>query len=391
MKTIELAGRIAVVTFSRVLLNTSRRFVYTFAPTLSRAYHVPLTAITSLIAINQGTSLMGIFFAPLGDRFGYRSVMLWAMALLTAGMLAAGVLPVFGTLVVALLLAGLSKSLFDPAIQAYVAVRVPYQRRGLVIGILELAWAGSTILGIPLAGLMMAGYGLPVTFLSFAAVSLLSFVLIRTLIPADPPASVSPIRWQQTLMLLKTLRHNRSAIGLMGFSFCAAAANDNLFVVYAAWLEQDFGLGLVALGLGTSVIGAAEISGELLTAGLADRIGLKRSVIIGLLTSAAAYLLLPLAVNSLFSALVGLFLVFLTFEFMIVTSISLCTELIPEARATMMAAFYSTAGIGRVAGSIMGGRLWLAGGLPVVGPVSAALNILGLACLIWGLHHWQQH
>ena len=46
---------IVVTTLCRLVLNTARRFVYPFAPALSRGLGVPLTAITSLIAINQAT------------------------------------------------------------------------------------------------------------------------------------------------------------------------------------------------------------------------------------------------------------------------------------------------------------------------------------------------
>jgi DHA1 family inner membrane transport protein len=83
-------------------------------------------------------------------------------------------------------------------------------------------------------------------------------------------------------------------LGTLGFAFFVSAANDNLFVVYGAWIEKAFSLSIVALGAGTSVIGIAELIGESLTATFADRFGLKRSVIVGLILSAACYGILPL-------------------------------------------------------------------------------------------------
>ncbi|MBT7891204.1 MAG: MFS transporter, partial [Deltaproteobacteria bacterium] len=118
-----------VITFSRLLLNTSRRFVYTFAAAFSRGLGVPLTSITSLIAVNQGTSVLGIFFGPLGDRLGYKFMILIGMSFLAVGMLAAGILPFYWVIAIAMLLSGLGKSIVDPAIQAYVGQRVPYRRR----------------------------------------------------------------------------------------------------------------------------------------------------------------------------------------------------------------------------------------------------------------------
>ena len=159
MKSSELAVRIVIVTLSRLLLNTSKRFIYTFAPALSRFLGVPLTSITSLIAISQATSVSGMFFAPLGDRFGYKLLMLGGLISLAAGMFAAGILPLYATLILTVILAGLGKNVFDPAIQAYVGKQVSYQKRGFAIGFLEMSWAGSTLLGIPGIALLINWMG----------------------------------------------------------------------------------------------------------------------------------------------------------------------------------------------------------------------------------------
>ena len=61
-KTGGLIVKIVVATLSRLFLNTARRFIYPFAPVLSRGLGVPLTAIVSLIAVNQATGLMAVLF-----------------------------------------------------------------------------------------------------------------------------------------------------------------------------------------------------------------------------------------------------------------------------------------------------------------------------------------
>jgi hypothetical protein len=58
--------------------------------------------------------------------------------------------------------------------------------------------------------------------------------------------------------------------------------NDNLFVVYGTWLETAFNLSLAVLSEGAFFIRIAELSGELLTAFLSDRIELKKAVNIGI-------------------------------------------------------------------------------------------------------------
>jgi hypothetical protein len=56
----------------------------------------------------------------------------------------------------------------------------------------------------------------------------------------------------------------------------------------------------------------------------------------------------------------------------------------------MMAGCLATAGIGRVIGALIGGQIWLAGGILTTGLVSACLSALALVSLSWGLHGWQK-
>jgi len=381
---------IGVTTLCRLVLNTARRFAYPFAPALSRGLGVPLTAITSLIAVNQATSILGVFFGPLADRLGYRLMMQTGMALLVVGMFAGGFLPFYGVILVALFLAGLGKSMFDPALQAYVGERVPFHRRGLVIGFLEFSWAGSTLLGIPAIALLIDRLGWRAPFFAMGGCGLLGILAIRILIEKG----VQKYPPKHSVLLFKDawrlLLRERAARGALLFSFLVSMANDNLFVVYGAWLEKRFSLSIVALGLGTAVIGIAELIGESMTATLADRLGLKRSLLGGLAICLICYAILPYLGQTLGMSLFGLFLIFLAFEFMIVTSLSIFTELLPSARATMMASSLAAAGIGRVVGTLIGGPIWLAGGIYATSLVSAILSGLALVALFWGLHGWKK-
>ena len=77
-----LVLNIGVAALCRFILNTSRRFIYPFAPVLSRGLGVPLTAITSLIALNWATGIIAVFIGPVTDRLGYRLMMIVGMTLL---------------------------------------------------------------------------------------------------------------------------------------------------------------------------------------------------------------------------------------------------------------------------------------------------------------------
>jgi MFS transporter, DHA1 family, inner membrane transport protein len=382
-----LALQITVASLCRVLLNTARRFPYPFAPALSRGMGVPLAAVTSLIAVNQVTGLLSLLFGPLADRWGSRIMLSAGLGFLATGMLGAGFFPFYGVILIGLFLAGLGKSAFDPALLAYVGERVPFQRRGLFVGFMETAWAASTLLGVPLIGFLMARLGWRAPFFAIGFLALLGMGALAFLLRSHGGGAGS----RAPLAMFgawKKLVHERAGLGILGFSFFLSIANDNFFVVYGAWMEQVFHLSVVALGATASVIGIAELLGEALTASLGDRLGLRRSMTVGLILSTGSYLLLPLLEGSLTGGLGALFSVFLFTEFAIVAALSLSTEVMPDARATMMSGYLAAASLGRVCGALMGGFLWSLGGLRAVALVSASINTLALLSFLWGLRFW---
>jgi len=383
-----MVWKVGVAISCRLVLNTARRFAYPFAPVLSRGLNVPLTAVTALIAMNQATAIPGLIFGPLADRLGYRLMMLCGLGMLTFGMFSGGFFPFYWVVMAALFLAGLGKTVFDPAIQAYMSERVPFGRRGLVIGFLEFSWAGSTLVGIPLLGLAIEGWGWRAAFFVLGTLGLLGFGVLRFLISEGKTSGPARQRPVGLLTAWRRLGRERTALGAIGFAFFMSVANDNLFVVYGAWLEKTFSLSVIALGLGTGAIGAAELLGETMTATFADRFGLKRSVTLGLLLCLVCYGILPLFEKGVSVALAGLFAIFLTFEFTIVSFLSLCTELLPGSRATMMSSFFAAAGVGRIFGALLGGPVWLAGGIVATSCVSVAISTLALASFMWGLKGW---
>jgi len=385
-----LARQIIAVMFFRLLLNTGRRFIYPFAPAISRGLDVPLAAMTSIIATSQMTSLLGLFSGVVADRIGYRFMMRVGLALLACGMLLCGLLPTYWPVFIGLVVASFGKTVFDPAIQAFIGRNIPFTGRARVIGLVETAWAGSTLIGIPALGLIIEHVGLNNSFLILGLLGAIGWLAISWVIPPDETRIVSTKERTGLLTSLKQLVGIRPAAGMLAFGFWISIANDSLFVIYGAWFEQDFLVSLVTLGFSTVAIGAAELLGESLTAIFSDRLGLKRAVVLGLCLAICAYLLLPFLGRTLPLAMAGMFGIFLAFEFTIVSSFSLSTELMPNARATMMSGFYATSGIGRMIGVLIGGLLWQFGGITLVAWTSAGCTAVGLLSLLWGLHGWQQ-
>ncbi len=382
----QFAGFITITTLTKLLFNITRRLIYPFAPEFARGLNVELSAITSVIAINQGTSLLGAVGASFADKYGYRILMLFSVGILTIGTFAVGLIPIYSVLVICLFLAGLAKSIFDPSLQAFIANFVPFEKRGQIIGITELAWAGSTLVGIPLAGIIIERFSWQTPFIIIGGLSLICFFIILKIMPKDKRKNKADATRTRMITNWKTIIKDRKVLGILSFVFFMSLANDNLFVIYGAWLEQSYNLSLAAIGFGTILIGISEVLGEGFTVFFSDRIGLKKTIIIGVSLCACSYFLLPALNIGLAYVLAGLFLVFFTFEFTIVTCMSLSTELVPELRASTMSAFFAIGGIGRVAGAFSGGFIWSNYGLLPICLVSGFCTCAALISILAGFY-----
>ena len=79
-------------------------------------------------------------------------------------------------------------------------------------------------------------------------------------------------------------------------------------------------------------------------------------------------------------ALLGLFLFYLTFEFALVSTIPLMTEVLPSTRATLMAVYGSSVSLGRAAGDLLAPALY-SHGILLNGLVALTFNILAILAL----------
>jgi predicted MFS family arabinose efflux permease len=310
---------------------------------------------------------------------GRKFAMLVGLLLFTAGMVLVTLWPTYPALFAALLLASASKLIFDPSMQAYLGDRVHYTRRGLAIAVTEIGWSGAFLVMIPLAGWLIARtdrWQAPFPWLAGFAV--LSIFLLWRVIPSDSTGASKRPSLAQGLRLI--LGHPAALAGL-SVGLLLSLSNEVVAIVYGAWMEDSYGLDVAALGVASAVIGFAELGGEGLVAGVVDRLGKRRSVMVGIALNAGASLLLPLLSGGVELALVGLFLLFLTFEFALVSSLPLMTELVPHARATLMAGNVAGLSAGRMIGSLIGPLLFewglLANSLTAVG-----LDLVALVALI---------
>jgi predicted MFS family arabinose efflux permease len=226
------------------------------------------------------------------------------------------------------------------------------------LAITEYGWSLSFIFGIPLVGFLIARGGWMAPFPLFALLGSVSFLVLLWMLPRDPdPKPDQPKFWAN----LRTVLTFTPALLGLSVNIMMSSANEVINLVFGVWMEDTFGLKIAALGLAAAVIGFSELGGETLSAGLTDRLGKTTAVAIGLILNSLAALLLPILGTTIPGALVGLFLFYIAFEFSIVSAIPLMTEILPEARATLMAANVASHSLGRALGALLAAALYTVG------------------------------
>ncbi len=360
-----IGGQVALFTAARTVINSAFRMVYPFLSIFAHGLGVDLLTISIAMTARSLMGFFGPFLAPIADLRGRKISMLLGLGLVVLSAGSISFFPVYPVFFAGLLGIALGNLIFIPAMQAYVGDIVPYKRRGKVIGITELSWSLAFIVGVPAVGWIIdfashspatEAFAWRAPFPFIAALGFLFMLLIAWRIPNTRSQSVSLGNAFQTISHIFAYP---SVLAALGFAVAATAANETVNLVFGIWLEDQFSLKLAALGAASAVIGISELSGEGLSALLADRWGKENSVRTGLVISAVATILLYFISGiGVAAALTGLFLFYLGFEFTIVSSLSLISEIFPPARATVMASVVACFSLGRALGALLAPRLY---------------------------------
>lgn len=331
-------------------MNTTIRMVYPFLPLIGRSMGVDLVTLSRALTLRSASGMFGPLLGTVADTRGRRTGMLLGLSLFTVGVGLMVFWSSYTSFVFMLVLSLLGVLTFLPSMQAYLGDRVPYRQRALALALTETSWSLSFIIGVPIIAFLIArgGWTAPFPFLLGAGV--LAMAALLWMLPRDRSEDGSQaMPWQN---LRKVLTYKPALAGIiMALTF--SASNELVNLIFGVWLEDSFGVKIAALAAASMVIGVSELSGEVLVIGITDRMGKRRAIGIGLLLNSLVALGLPFLGTSMAGALVGLFFFYLTFEFTIVSSLPLMNEILPVARATMMAVFMSGTSVGRAFGDML--------------------------------------
>jgi predicted MFS family arabinose efflux permease len=260
---------------ARMTSNACYRFVGPFIATIARGLHVRLADIGVAIAISELFGLASPLIGRLVDRLGARRAVAVGLGAAIIGTCLAAATQGVAMLAVALVILGQGNTTFYLGIGTWIALHVPYERRGRVTGLIEVSWAFGLLIGVSAMGLVTAASNWRVGYLSGAAAMTIMAIVVMGRIdsPTDEHRTAAKTRPLGKLVSRGWL------ILLSGFAI--TAASHALIVTFGSWLEDEFGLTPAGLSAVTFLLGAGELVATLSVARFTDIWGKRRSVAVG--------------------------------------------------------------------------------------------------------------
>jgi DHA1 family inner membrane transport protein len=372
-------GQLIVFTSTRLILSTAYRMVFPFLGVFARGLGVGLETVSFVIGVRSAMGLVGPVFGAFADTRSRRQAMLVGLALFVSGMALVSAFPTILFFSAGLILSGVGNIIADSSVYAYIGDHVPYAQRGRAIAIVEIGWSAAFLVGVPVVGWLITRRGWQAPFPFLAGLGLIAALWLRHILSSsEQSAKRQPSAWR-SLHLIRT--QSTAIFGLL-VTLLLLAANQCINIIYGAWMETIHGLQAAQLGAASAVIGAAGIGGVALAATVSDRIGKRRAIALGVGTNTIVCLALPAFEEQLPAVLSALFLFYLSFEFALVSSIPLMTQLVPAARATLMAANVAAIAAGDAIGAFIGPYVFRVG-IEANALVAVSLNLAALSLLLW--------
>lgn len=257
-------------------------------PQFATTFDVGATAAAVIVSI---FAFMRLLFAPAGGalivRLGERPVYVAGLLIVAASTAACAFAQDYWQLLIFRGLGGAGSVMFTVASMALVVRLAPPESRGRVSGAYASAFLIGNVCG-PIVGGLLAGFGLRIPFLAYAAALVLAALVVQTQLSHVPGKSRMDGGPEQAMGLAEALRDSAYRAGLFSSfangwaTFGVRMATVPLFAVAA------LGAGPAAAGWALAVFAGGNAAALTVSGKLADSLGRKPMMIAGLLLTGVA-------------------------------------------------------------------------------------------------------
>ena len=226
--------------------------------------------VVSAYAFSAGAS--GLLAAGFADRFDRKKLLLLFYAGFVTGTLLCALAHSYGFLLFARMITGVFAGVVGSTVFAITTDLFPYQLRGRVMGMVQTAFAASSVAGIPIGLYLSNRWGWNAPFFLIVVVSVLvGALMLRYLRPIDAHLRLHPDRspLHHFMHTVSTPRY------LQGFATTALLSTGGFMLMpyMSAFSVHNLGIALTRLPLVYMITGACSIIAGPLIGRLSDAVG----------------------------------------------------------------------------------------------------------------------
>ena len=262
-KPIRIGPALTSLVVLRFAMDASFRAPLPFITFIAAAFGADPNHAGWLAVALSAAGLFGPFIGVAEGRFGRRTMVILSSVFFIGACFMLPVSPTFGVALLLCFVLGVSKSLFTPQVQAFIGDVVPYEKRGTAIGVVELSWALSFIIGAPVFGLMVARVAWWAPFVLMGIVAIIGLLMtLRFAITKNTASNTGAKKLDWSSM--RTVLQSRPALLLLIYGSLISFAHQLMILTYAPYMIETFGMTPEQLGLASIVLGVADVIAELL-------------------------------------------------------------------------------------------------------------------------------
>jgi multidrug resistance protein len=339
-------------------------------PAIADDLHEPISSV-GLVASAYGlpVAILSPVFGPLSDRRGRRFALLLGLTIFVLAALACAVAPTLPVLLAARVINGVGSAILMPAAFAAAGDLPDEDARGRAIGLLSTAFPLSNVLGLPVGALATSVGGWRAPFALIAVVAIVAIVGVAT------SRQVSSVRTADRGYAAKFGRVlvDRKALAVMSVTMVWFAGAIGLFIYMGEFFHETYGVPTEQAGLTYVVVGVVGVVAARSSGTVIERIGARRTVLLGLTLFGSAVAVLPQVTGALPLALAVFAVWAFGTWFGVPAMQTIVAGLSDTARGTMLAFNGSALNLGGVIGPIISGQIVDAAGFQAAGLWSAFL------------------
>jgi MFS family permease len=153
---ISLPRLIGMSMVTRLLVDTSVQIFAPFLTIIAAGLGTDAVTLGRLISLRSAVGLVAPLFGALADRLGYRRIIRLTLLIAVAGLFLTGGSSNVGLTTLGMVLTGVGLASVVPPLQAYLSAQLPPSHHARGLAIVEYAWALAGIVGLFLAGQLIA-------------------------------------------------------------------------------------------------------------------------------------------------------------------------------------------------------------------------------------------